>query len=1034
MRHSVSEKLTALLLCALMLIGTAGGVFAEEETAKDGTAGSLVTVSDSLTFISYESYLSKYPDREEARASSTVTVDATEYDEAGTDAEVEVQELLGVKCLYTPSTGNVTWRFNIEEEGFYTLNLDYCAVTKKTADIERIFYIDGKVPFKESRYIAMTKTWTYDYQTDGSEGRDGVFAKDGGGNEMRPDAVCESVWMNYEMTDSDGYYTTPFEFYLTAGEHTLTLESIREEAAIASFTFKPYEALPTYEEVKAEYEAKGYKEVENAEAIHLNAETPAAVSHYTIYPAADESSAITEPQSPNKTVLNSLGGEKWATNGQWVRYSFTVSESGLYTIAPRFKQSLKEGIFVSRSVKIDGEIPFEEAKAIRFSYGKGWQIAPLSDNDGNPYLFYFEAGTHTMEFEVSLGDMSTIIQQANAIMTSINNDYLAITKLTGQEPDVNRDYGFARVMPETIADLSYQYQNLNLVIRMISATSGTKSQLTGTLTTLAELLRKMGSDESKIASNLSELQEQISSLGDWINEMTAQSLELDYILIQPSDASLPKAEANFGQSFIFEIRKFFASFFTDYDSIALEDDGEGGYAGELTVWTSAGREQAIIMNNLIANGFTKETNVAVNLKLVTSGTLLPAILAGTAPDVSLDASSPIDFAIRGAVLPLNEYDTFDEVCTRFSDSALIPLTLYGETYAIPTTQSVPVMFYRTDILADLGLSVPETWDDIMAMIPILQFNNMGVGIHADITTYIYQNGGDFYKEEGMSSGFDLTETLDAFTDYCEMFTQYSLSVDFNSLNRFRTGDMPIIIEAYSLYNSIVVSAPEIAGLWEMALCPGIKNDDGRVNHTVVAASSGIMMPKSVRNKELAWDLIDWYTDKECQIDYSNEMVALLGPSAKTTPANLEAFEQQAWSASEFKILKESIENSVAVPSYPGDYMTTRNINFAFNAVITEGTEPADTLLEYVSSTNKELTRKRKEFHLMQSDEWKAVKEYTGLETFTDWREWAKANSVDSYEDWMKDNGISTDNFEKWQDAVDDGETALSYKEWVGANN
>lgn len=71
---------------------------------------------------------------------------------------------------------------------------------------------------------------------------------------------------------------------------------------------------------------------------------------------------------------------------------------------------------------------------------------------------------------------------------------------------------------------------------------------------------------------------------------------------------------------------------------------------------------------------------------------------------------------------------------------------------------------------------------------------------------------------------------------------------------------------------------------------------------------------------------------------------------------------------------------------------------------------------------------------MQSDEWKAVKEYTGLETFTDWREWAKANSIDSYEDWMKDNGISTDNFEKWQDAVDDGETALSYKEWVGANN
>lgn len=1034
MRHSVSKKLIALILSVLMLIGTVSGAFAAEETAQGDSTGTLVTVSDALTFISYESYLTKFPDREEARANSTITVDATEYDAQNTDAEVEIQEFLGVQGLYTPATGDTTWRFTVEEEGFYTLNFDYCAVTEKTADIERVFYIDGKVPFKEARYIAMTKTWTYNYKSDGTEGRDGVFEKDGGGNEMRPDAVCESVWMNYEMTDSDGYYTTPFEFYLTAGEHTITFEAIREEAVFSKFTFEPYDALPTYEEVCADYSAKGYKQVESTVSVHINAETPAAVSHYTIYPTADESSAITEPQSPNLTILNTVGGEKWATNGQWIRYSFSAPTSGLYTICPRFKQNLKEGIFVSRSLKIDGEIPFEEAKAIRFNYDKDWQVSPLANSEGNPYLFYFEAGEHTMEFEVSLGDMATIIQQANAIMTSINNDYLAITKLTGQEADVNRDYGFARVMPETIADLSYQYQNLNLVIRMISATSGTKSQLTGTLTTLAELLRKMGSDESKIAPNLTELKEQISSLGDWINEMTAQSLELDYILIQPSDASLPRAEANFGQSFIFEIRKFFASFFTDYDSIKLDDQNGEGYAGELVVWTSAGREQAIIMNNLIANGFTKETNIAVNLKLVTVGTLLPAILAGTAPDVSLDAGSPIDYAIRGAVLPLNDFDTFDEVCSRFSDSAMIPMTLYGESYAIPTTQSVPVMFYRTDVLADLGLSVPETWDDIMAMIPVLQFNNMAVGIHADVTTFIYQHGGNYYKDEGMSSGFDLTETLDAFTDYCEMFTQYSLDVSFNSVNRFRTGEMPIVIEAYTLYNSIVVSAPEIAGLWEFTLCPGIRNEDGTVDHTVVSATSGIMMPKSVRDKELAWDLMDWYTDKECQIDYSNEMVALLGPSAKTTPANLEAFEQQAWSASEFKVLKESIEKSVAVPSYPGDYMTLRNINFAFNTVYTEGSEPADTLLEYVSSTNKELTRKRKEFHLMQSDEWQAVKEFTGLETFTNWREYAKENSIDSYETWMKDNGVSTDGFEDWQDAVANGETTLTYKEWVSADN
>lgn len=1032
MRHSVSKRLSALFLCVSMLIGTAGIGTAAEEADDNNSAGTLISVSDDLTLITYEQYLSKYPDREEARGDSTFTVDAADYDAENTNADVKVEDILGKTCLYTPSEGTVTWAFNVERAGFYTINFDYCSITEKTSDIERVFYIDGKTPFKEARHMALTKTWTFDYQTAGENSRDGAFEKDTNGNELRPKAVCNTVWMNYEMKDSDGYYTEPFEFYLTEGAHSITFEGIREEVAVGTITFTPYNELPAYEEVVADYGAKGYAEAVDAESVYINAEMPNAVSHYTLYPSSDETSAITEPQSPNKTVLNSLGGEKWATNGQWVRYSFTVEESGLYTINPRFNQSFKEGIFVSRSLKIDGEYPFEEAKSIRFDYGKDWQIGPLCDDDGNAYRFYFEKGQHTIEFEVSLGDMATIVQQANAIMESINDDYLAITKLTGQSADVNRDYGFARVMPETIADLSYQYQNLNLVIRMISATSGTKSQLTGTLTTLAELLRKMGSDESKIASNLTELKEQISSLGDWINDMTSQSLEFDYIIIQSSDKSLPKAEANFWQSLVYETRKFIASFFTDYDSIALE--GDNGYTCELTAWTSTGREQAIVMNKLIANGFTKETNIAVTLKLVAGGTLLPAILAGTAPDVNLDASSPIDYAVRGAVLPLNGYDTFDEVKSRFADAALTPLTLYGETYAIPTTQSFPVMFYRSDILADLGLSVPETWDDLMSMIPVLQFNNMSVGLSMEITTWIYQFDGDYFKDEGMSCGFDMTETLEAFTDYCEMFTQNSLDLNFNSVNRFRTGEMPIIVTGYSIYNELTVAAPEIAGLWKMALCPGIEREDGTVNHQVVAASSGIMMVKTARDKEAAWDLIDWYTDKECQIDYSNEMVALLGPSGKTTPANLEAFEQQSWSSSEFKVLQESLENSVSVPSYPGDYMVLRNINFAFNSVYNDGVDPSTTLLEYVSSTNKELTRKRKEFGFMTSDEWYAVKEYTGLESYTKWREFASKNSIDDYSDWMKQNGVSAEGYDEWIDLIDDGETTLSYKEWINSNN
>ncbi len=1043
MRQSRTMKLLALLMCAVMLIGSVVPVFAAEEGSSEnaGATDSLISVSDLISFISYEEYLSKYPAVEESRASKSFEVSALDYVEEKTDAKVEVTEYQGESCLYTGSEGSTTWKFTVPESGFYTLSVEFCptapAIEKYlTSAVERILYINDKVPFLETRYVAINKTWGFAYDQaagNGLEGREGVFALDAGGNELRPDATLAPGWQTAVLKDRDGFYTTPFEYWLEKGENTITLESIRDEMVIKSFTFAPYEPLKTYEEVKAEYEANGYTEPAEVSPYYINAEAPSAVSHYTVYPIYDHSSAATEPQHSSLIIRNTLGRDKWNITGQWVRYEFEVEKDGLYTIAPRFKQHLQEGIFVSREVRIDGEVPFAEASAVRFNFDKDWQVAPLSDDDGNPYEFYLTAGKHTVEFEVVLGDMAKILQQADAIMNSINNDYLEITKLTGPEADANRDYGFARVMPETVADLSIQSQSINAIVRMIAATSGIKSENTGTLTTMAEVLRKMGSDESKIAANLSQLKEQISSLGEWVSRMSGQPLEFDYILVQPASAELPDANGNSLSGFVYEIQKFFASFFANYDAIA--EDEEDGYDGSILVWTSSGREQATIINNLIKDGFTKEKNVHVTLKLVTGGTLLPAILAGTAPDVSIDAAQPIDMAIRGAIIPLNDFETFDEVCSRFTESAMVPLQLYGQVYAIPVSQSVPVMFYRTDILADLGLEVPKTWDEIMSMVPVLQFNNMEVGISGEMmSTMIYQYGGSYWKDNGMSCNFDSTESLDAFETLCNFFTQYSLPQAFNALNRMKTGEMPLIVTSFAMYNTLVVSAPEISGLWKFTTCPGAvmtdENGEEYIEDVVVSSSSGIMMPKSAKNPELAWEFMDWYTDKDFQVDYSNEMVALLGPSAKQTVANLEAFEELPWSSEEFKTLKKGFENSIGIEAYPGDYIIMRYLTFAFTKSYTEGLDPSDMLLEYTPSMNKEITRKRKEFNLMVADEWEVVKEYMQYENVGQWDEYVAENGIEDYKAWMKNEGISVDNFDDWSAEVMLNETTLSYRDWI----
>ncbi|MBQ2729445.1 MAG: extracellular solute-binding protein [Clostridia bacterium] len=1049
MRTTKTKKLLACILALVMLIGSALPVFAAE-AAEDGagTGVSLQELVGDYTLINYESYKTKYNYSTDLRAGEEVTIPATDYieDEEYTDTEITVETIDGKECIVVDEVGSVSWAIDVPKTGFYSVRFVYRSVTELTTDIERVFKINGKAPYQEARYQAMPKTWTFDY-LEGAGVREGAFILDTVGNELRPESKAVHTWTEHIVVDSDGYYTVPLEFWLEEGENVFTLEAVRDKMAIAEFGIFTYEELPSYADIQAQYKDKGYK-APKADAIMIEAEMPDYVSNYTIYPVYDRSSPLTSPQDSVTIMRNTIGADKWISAGQWIRYSFKCEESGLYQIGMRFSQDTLKGMYASRSVKINGEYPFEEAKNLQFKYDSSFQYDYLTDGD-TYFEFYFEKGkTYEIEFEVVLGSFADIIRQVSGVIDSLNEDYLRIMELTGADADENRDYGLTRVMPEVIRDLGLQANVLYQLVDYITDTAGLKSETTSTLEQAAVLIEKMASDEKEIAANLSSLKSYISSLGTWLSDMSAQFLEVDYIKIVPAGTERDKPEANFWGSMWFELKKFAASFFADYDSFTNEGDGD---AKVLSVWTSSGRDQAQITKTLIDNGYTQETGTQVSLKLTAGGALLPSILAGVGPDVSIDATSPMEMAIRGAILPLNDHDKYDEVMSRFEESAIKPLQLYGKTYAVPVSQGFSMMFVRNDIISELGYEIPETWDDLMSMVPVLQFNNMEIGMSQDFAVFLYQSGGQYWKNEGMAINLDDHQALDAFEYMCNLFTQYSLPTAYDAQNRFKTGEMPIIISSYTLYNTLTVFAPEISGLWSFYQIPGTERVDEEtgeviVDHSSISSSSGVIIPRGCIDEKVAWTFLDWYTDKDFQVDYSNEMVALLGPSGKTTVANVEALKELPWTDAEYKMLEKCMKETVAIEPYPGDYFVGRYTGFAFAAAYNEGADPSDSLLEYIDSINKELSRKRKEFELMLNEDWLAIQEYMGFESFDDWRNyWAEEydttpDSIDciqdnegvefTYVDWMEEKGISADNFADWENDVKYGRTELSYKEWL----
>jgi hypothetical protein len=146
-----------------------------------------------------------------------------------------------------------------------------------------------------------------------------------------------------------------------------------------------------------------------------------------------------------------------------------------------------------------------------------------------------------------------------------------------------------------------------------------------------------------------------------------------------------------------------------------------------------------------------------------------------------------------------------------------------------------------------------------------------------------------------------------------------------------------------------------------------ENGNEYLNNTSVSGVSSIVMINGCENQDAAWQFMKWHSGTECQVEYSNEMVAILGPSAKHPTANLAALEGLPWSADELKEIKLQFNNLASIPNYPGTYIIDRYTNFAFLAAYNDGDDPVEELLSYITTINKEIARKRSEFDLETLD-------------------------------------------------------------------
>lgn len=927
----------------------------------------------------YTGYLNEHADAHDMTCEAEI--DLFDYASSG-KVEVYTNYEGTDKALFTDTDSSVSFHVQVPQTGYYNLYMEYLIPESRGVAAERGVRINGEFPFEGAQNITFTRIWT-----DGGE-----VKTDNQGNQIRPTQIEVYDWQSSCFEDDMGYITEPYRFYLEKGDNEITLEAENEPMIIRKFMVAPVSVIQSYEEYVAKYPDISDQAMTAGYIQMIQGEDSTLRSESSLYAKYDRSSPTTYPNSVTNTVLNYVGGDTWRSSGQWIEWEFEVPEDGYYNIMIKGRQNYSRGSVSSRTVYIDGEIPFSEMKEISYAYSNDWECKDLADENGVPYNFYLTKGTHTIRLEATLGGVGPILEELEDSTYRVNQIYRKILVYTGANPDRYRDYYIEANYPEVMEAMELESKRLFKIVDDTVSYSGQKADNIAAAQTVAQQMERFCEKPNKITLEFTTFKDNITALGTASLNMSETKLDIDYLVVSGTGVTPKKDKANIFTKLWHETKSFFASFFVDYNSVGDVYD-ESADDEVVKVWILTGRDQGTILKSMVDDTFTPESGVKVNVEIVDPTALLNAVLAGRGPNVvlSVGADQPVNYALRGAAEDITQFNDWEEVLSHYTPSSYEQYGLDGHIYAIPETQTFNVMFYRKDVLEEMGLEVPDTWQELIEMLPTIQGNNLSVGIPTaagssstttattavasnvpDLSLYftlLYQYGGDMYNEMGTKTTVDDEAGIRAFDDYVRYFNDYGLPTIYDFVSRFRSGEMPIGISAYSTYNTLMVSAPEIRGLWDFTLIPGTEytNQDGTtyIDRSDFITGSATMMiaTEDESLKQKSWEFMKWWAKPDTQVRFGREIEALLGSSARYATANKDAFEQLSWSSDDIKVLSEQWDQTVGIREVPGGYYTGRHITNAIRKVINDKDDTRETIIDYSIKINEEIEKKRNEFGL-----------------------------------------------------------------------
>lgn len=875
----------------------------------------------------------------------------------------------GQKVIKLENKQTALFNLNVEKAGLYEIYIDYYFISSSINDTEVSFKINNETPYYEAKQALLKAKWI----------PNSSYKEDRYGHEIVPSSYKLLTWYKYsdnlgQLSDGSRLYGNTFKGYFNKGENSFSLEIITGSILIGKITLQSEKEVKTYDEYLNNYKnEKVIKELEIVEP-----ETIHSKSDPSIRIASDNDPSNT-PYNTKYKKLNSVYMNSYNKGNQTITWKIDVTESGLYNLSFKYIQTELVDLPVFRTIFVNNEVPYKELENYPFYYTKKWTNERICVDDEMAYI-YLEEGTNYISMTSSLDPYRNIIERLSNVLDEMSDISLQIKALTNGQSDEYRDWEISK----HIKDLDQYFYNwateLEEIIELGNKFTNNKrgSSEFSNLKLAVKKLRKLAEDVDQIPNKMTEFTDGDSSVSQYIGNVmlklynTPLGLEKIYL----GTDKLPSAKANFFVKFFEAIKKFFLSFFSnDYNTDSKDTE-------EVEVWVRRSRQYIEVMQMMV-----DEAGLNVKFSIMPDqNKLVLANSSGDLPDAALGIDNwiPYDLALRGITVDLRDFEGYEEVVSNLTPGALIPYVHEDGMYGLPENQDFWVLFYRTDIMNELGIEIPNTWDDVIGILPKLQ--RYGLNFYEPISLYtglrpfnvtlpfFYQWGGSLYSEDGMTTTLSSEENIKAMKFMTDLFTIYNLDKEVtNFYSAFRYGTLPIGIANAGTYLQLTVAAPEIKGNWDIALHPGYETSNGEVLHYACASSQGLTMFKSSDQKEETWEFIKWWMSTETQSDFITRLYSMYGEEYLWFSANLEAFDTLPIPNSHKELIKKQLSYAIEVSRIPAAYSIEQSISDAFSQVVFNGENVRIALDNAVISSNREVARKMEEFGYMKDGE--KVKDY-----------------------------------------------------------